>query len=394
MDPVPPATARRPSAPRRGRGPSSPRPLRGGAPAATPPLERWEEVLRHETSSATARPRGSRGCRCWAPATSRRRRRSPPTLAEREALVARVRATPHLPAPGGAALGAPVPAPVAAPRGGRPLAAETPTAPAPPRRRRRRRTADVAAHRRRHRRAAHGHRSRRSSAAAGTSSRTTSTGRSTTSTSSRPTGALARARTPPGIDWDLDAQLAVAAEMDGYRHELADVPREPRPGASSSVWENNAFGGADAVVYYGMVRSLRPRRVVEVGAGGRACSWRARWRVNDEPCAVTLVEPEPNPELFAVLPEELGRAPLHRPARRPRALREPAGRRPVPVRRLALRAHGQRRQLVLLRGPAAGSRSRRRGGDPRRALPRGLPRALGLRRGPELERAVPRCRRS
>jgi predicted O-methyltransferase YrrM len=109
---------------------------------------------------------------------------------------------------------------------------------------------------------------------------------------------------PKGIDWDLDAQLALAAEMDGYRHELADVPREPRPGHTEFVWENNAFGGADAVVYYGMVRSLQPRRVVEVGAGWSSLLLARALARNAQPCAVTLVEPEPNPELFAVLPAD------------------------------------------------------------------------------------------
>jgi hypothetical protein len=107
---------------------------------------------------------------------------------------------------------------------------------------------------------------------------------------------------PRGIDWDLDAQLALAAELDGYRRELADVPRAPRRGHVEFVWENNAFGGADAVVYYGLVRRLRPRRVVEVGSGWSSLLLARALAANEAPCAVTLVEPEPNPELFAALP--------------------------------------------------------------------------------------------
>jgi predicted O-methyltransferase YrrM len=107
-----------------------------------------------------------------------------------------------------------------------------------------------------------------------------------------------------GIDWDLDEQLALVAEMDGYRHELADVLRAPRPGHTEFVWENNAFGGADAAVYYGMVRSLQPRRVVEVGAGWSSLLLARALARNARPCAVTLIEPEPNPELFSVLPAD------------------------------------------------------------------------------------------
>ena len=107
---------------------------------------------------------------------------------------------------------------------------------------------------------------------------------------------------PRGIDWDLDGQLATAARMDGYRHELADVPRAPRPGRVEFVWENNAFGGADAIVYYGLVRDLQPRRVVEIGSGWSSLLLARALSRNETPCSVTLIEPEPNPELFSVLP--------------------------------------------------------------------------------------------
>jgi hypothetical protein len=109
---------------------------------------------------------------------------------------------------------------------------------------------------------------------------------------------------PRGIDWDLDGQLVRVAALDVYRAELADVPRLPRPGHVEFVWENNAFGGADAVVYYGLARSLQPRRVVEIGAGWSSLLLARALARNETPCDVTLVEPYPNEELLSALPGE------------------------------------------------------------------------------------------
>ena len=72
---------------------------------------------------------------------------------------------------------------------------------------------------------------------------------------------------PRGIDWDLDGQLELAQELHAYAGELADVPWAPGRPPTGYAWDNGAFGGADAYAYYGLVRRLRPRRVVEVGSG-------------------------------------------------------------------------------------------------------------------------------
>jgi hypothetical protein len=109
---------------------------------------------------------------------------------------------------------------------------------------------------------------------------------------------------PHGIRWDVDGQLALVERLDAYRGELADVPRLPRAGQVEFVWENNAFGGADAVVYYGLVRSLAPRRVVEVGAGWSSLLLARALARNETPCDVTLVEPHPDARLFGALPAD------------------------------------------------------------------------------------------
>src|SRR3954469_10332608 len=110
---------------------------------------------------------------------------------------------------------------------------------------------------------------------------------------------------PRDVDWDLDAQLAVARTVERYRPELADVPSDAGAGGVESVeyaWNNGAFGGADAVVYYGLVRELRPRRVVEVGSGWSSLLLARALARHDAPCDVTLVEPFPDERTFAGLP--------------------------------------------------------------------------------------------
>src|SRR3954447_10399798 len=107
---------------------------------------------------------------------------------------------------------------------------------------------------------------------------------------------------PREVDWDLDGQLEVARTVERYRPELADVPPEATPGRVEYVWNNGAFGGADAIVYYGLVRELRPRRVVEVGAGWSSLLLARALARNEEPCDVTLVEPFPDERTFAGLP--------------------------------------------------------------------------------------------
>src|SRR3954452_18985069 len=109
---------------------------------------------------------------------------------------------------------------------------------------------------------------------------------------------------PRGIDWDIDGQLGLARVIDGYASELDDVPDNPDASITRFVWNNNAFGGADAYAYYGIVREHRPRRVVEIGSGWSSLVLARALERNGTPTDVTLVEPHPNEELFNLLPHE------------------------------------------------------------------------------------------
>ena len=80
-------------------------------------------------------------------------------------------------------------------------------------------------------------------------------------------GALGAASHPRAIEWDLDGQLDLLRHLSRYVDELADVRDGPEHRPGEFVWENGGFGAGDALAYYGLVRDLKPKRVIEIGAG-------------------------------------------------------------------------------------------------------------------------------
>ena len=143
------------------------------------------------------------------------------------------------------------------------------------------------------------------------------------------------------------------------RRSTATAPSWPTfrasraPGTSSSSGRTTPSAARTPSSTTGSARRCSRAASSRSARGGRACCSRARWRATRRPATVTLVEPSPTSELLRRAPGRLGGARAlvqHTDLavfERLRRRRHPA------VRRLALRAHGQRRQLVLLRGPAA-----------------------------------------
>jgi predicted O-methyltransferase YrrM len=68
----------------------------------------------------------------------------------------------------------------------------------------------------------------------------------------------------PGFAMDPERQWELLERLAPWARELAETPLEAEEGY---FWANGAFGPAEAVVYYGMIREFKPRRVLEVGAG-------------------------------------------------------------------------------------------------------------------------------
>ena len=113
---------------------------------------------------------------------------------------------------------------------------------------------------------------------------------------------------PLDIDWRVDHQLEVAREVSKYVLELADIPDHAGP-ESDFYWQNNFWNSADAMVQYGLFRSRKPSRLIEVGCGFSsllaARAFRANSRENPElRTDVMLIDPYPRREALDKLPRD------------------------------------------------------------------------------------------
>ncbi|MCC5835060.1 MAG: class I SAM-dependent methyltransferase [Opitutales bacterium] len=111
-----------------------------------------------------------------------------------------------------------------------------------------------------------------------------------------------------GIEWRLDDQLKVAEKFSRYVEELRDIPEESAV-AGRFLWQNGMWNNMDAVVQYGLVRDVKPKRYVEIGCGWSSLLLRDALTKNDCETEVTLIEPYPNPYIFPHLPAAWERVP-------------------------------------------------------------------------------------
>jgi hypothetical protein len=85
-------------------------------------------------------------------------------------------------------------------------------------------------------------------------------------------------------------------EMDRFAAEFDPPVRGDEAAASGYFWDNGQFGHCDAMVYYCLLRRLRPRRVVEIGSGFSTLVADAAIRRNGVG-EIVCVEPYPRPFL-------------------------------------------------------------------------------------------------
>jgi hypothetical protein len=100
----------------------------------------------------------------------------------------------------------------------------------------------------------------------------------------------------PGIDLRREEQLTRLEEMRPYYDELPFTADDGRTRTRYRV-ANDFFPAADALALYGMLRHLRPRRIVEVGSGWSTCVMLDT--------AERLLHPAPELLLFEPFPERL-----------------------------------------------------------------------------------------
>ena len=109
-------------------------------------------------------------------------------------------------------------------------------------------------------------------------------------------------RSLAGITVDLAEQEKLGAEG-RWIPARAGNGQDKRDRLNEFYWDNNAFPPIDAQVYYGLVRELKPSRVVEVGGGFSTLVLTRAVAANGGDTDVTVIEPDPNPETLGALPE-------------------------------------------------------------------------------------------
>ena len=103
-----------------------------------------------------------------------------------------------------------------------------------------------------------------------------------------------------GIDMHEEAQLVLLDDLtERYGPEHHDLGRKEKTGYS---FDNAMFGPVDAEIYYSLVRDLKPRTLIEVGAGhstkvALAAVDRNRRENASYDCDITAVEPCPTEDL-------------------------------------------------------------------------------------------------
>jgi len=80
-----------------------------------------------------------------------------------------------------------------------------------------------------------------------------------------PTPPFFQDRNLPGINWNVSGQLEMLKRF-SFSKELADIPQE-KPSTLRFYLNNGAFESGDAEYWYQIIRTIKPKRIFEVGSG-------------------------------------------------------------------------------------------------------------------------------
>src|SRR4051812_48140500 len=111
-----------------------------------------------------------------------------------------------------------------------------------------------------------------------------------------PAGTFERRSELPAIGWDVDAQLQFVRDRLGPPLATFRPPRTAG-GDRFRYVDNDSYTVPDAAVLYAMLRTLRPRRVIELGSGHStlATAQAARENAADgHPLALEVFDPFPS----------------------------------------------------------------------------------------------------
>ncbi|MCW2240869.1 class I SAM-dependent methyltransferase [Azospirillum canadense] len=111
--------------------------------------------------------------------------------------------------------------------------------------------------------------------------------------------------TIPGLEISRERHLDTLALLSAYAHEMADFPADYNGDEPVYFWNNTAFSYGDAVLYYCLIRHLKPARIIEIGSGFStflAAQALSRNGFGEMVC----VEPYPMPKLLKLVERSAG----------------------------------------------------------------------------------------
>ncbi|HEY3204025.1 MAG TPA: class I SAM-dependent methyltransferase [Thermoanaerobaculia bacterium] len=120
----------------------------------------------------------------------------------------------------------------------------------------------------------------------------------------RLTDSVWSARFETGVRYDAGEQLSLWRRVHRFGDELAAFPEDPDglpDEARRFFWRNSEFSHQDAVLYYSLIRHLRPARVIEVG-GGFSTLLAAEAAARNGQTRIDCIEPYPRPFLATEIP--------------------------------------------------------------------------------------------
>jgi hypothetical protein len=113
------------------------------------------------------------------------------------------------------------------------------------------------------------------------------------------------------IDLNTDEQLLTLQSIAEYNEEVP-FQVEKQKGLRYFL-KNPMFGFADGISLYGLIRHLKPKRIIEVGAGYSSCVMLdTNQRFFDNSISCTFIEPNPESFLSLLEPDDLPRIQLLR----------------------------------------------------------------------------------
>jgi predicted O-methyltransferase YrrM len=106
-------------------------------------------------------------------------------------------------------------------------------------------------------------------------------------------------RVSTAINWNLEAQLELVKQLSLYASEIQQIQEQQTVDLKFNFF-NNFYSELDAAVYYSLVRTIKPAKIIEIGCGYStqiATLAIAKNKQEEKTGEIICIEPYPEPQL-------------------------------------------------------------------------------------------------